>query len=41
VNAMAKRQKQLYLSDDVAEWLSERDNQSQTVEAALREVHDI
>jgi len=38
---MAKRQKQLYLPDDVAEWLGEQENQSQTVEKALRELHEI
>jgi len=36
-----KRNKTLSLSDDVVEWLEERENQSQTVEDALREVHEI
>jgi len=36
-----KRQKSFYLSDDVVAWLEDRENQSQTVEQAVREVHEI
>jgi len=38
---MAKRQKTLTLSDDVAERLSEEDNQSAKVEELLREDYDL
>ena len=38
---MAKRQKTLTLSDDVAERLSEEDNQSAKVEQLLREEYDL
>jgi len=36
-----KRNKTLSLSDGVVEWLEDRENQSQTVEDAVREVYDI
>lgn len=36
-----KVNKTLSLPLEVAEWLEERDNQSETVEQALRKVHDI
>lgn len=38
---MAKRQKTLTLSDDVAERLAQEDNQSATVERLLREEYDL
>jgi len=37
----SKRNKTLSLSDDVVAWLENRENQSQTVEDAVREVYDI